>query len=49
MVRVDNSANTRDGGDKREELPKSFKLSLSTRDGSKREKPTEQTESVEGH
>lgn len=45
MVRVDNSANTRgDGRDKREELPKSFKLSLSTTDGSKREKPPEWTE-----
>lgn len=45
MVRVDNSAITRDyGGDKREEIPKSFKLSLSTTDGNKREKPTESTE-----
>ena len=40
MVRVDNYANTRgDGGDEREEIPKSFKLSLFTTDGNKRESP----------
>lgn len=50
MVRVDNSANTRgDGGDRREEILESFKLSLSTTDGKKRDACRKQRESVKGH